>query len=318
MIAPFILSWLFVTIQWFKTERGLVQKLKTLPLLILQVYPQWRALRVLFYAKWKKYDRWQRMKEEWETGISHLGKRMIKNVYNFGLKTYETIVSEPFLESVPQVHMLLVIFILSIQSINTSERCDRAVVGDTLFFTTFSTSIVTASFGISKFIKSGPTRIVKNDKCLMGFGTLSFLLIFTNIALTLVGKGCIIAFYVFEAFSNNMTYLVLLLLCFIPQLLHVSSNHSKVRLLLLFDQKMAIIQFLNCLYITVGMHDSLPLPWYQKSNINCHCPSSLRANTRLQLLDFRASYIWMLCLQEGRAEDSSQLQTDMDQFYINS
>ena len=74
MIAPFILSWLFVTIQWFKTERGLVQKLKTLPLLILQVYPQWRALRVLFYAKWKKYDRWQRMKEEWETGISHIGK----------------------------------------------------------------------------------------------------------------------------------------------------------------------------------------------------------------------------------------------------
>ena len=74
MLTPFLLSWLFVTIQWFKTERGLRQKLKTLPLLIFQVYPQWRALRVLFYAKWKRDNRWQRMKEEWETGITHLGK----------------------------------------------------------------------------------------------------------------------------------------------------------------------------------------------------------------------------------------------------
>ena len=222
MLVPFLLSWFFVTIQWFKTERGLKQKLKTLPLLIFQVYPQWRALRVLFYAKWKKDNRWQRMNEEWETGISHLGKRMIKMYYNFGLKAYQTIVSEPFLESVPQVHILMVIYILSINSPNPCNKV-YTVGGDTLFINTFSTSIVTASFGISKFIKSGPARIVKNDKCLIGFGTLSFLLIFTNIALTLVGKGCIIALYVY---INNNTYFVLLLLCFLPQLFHVSSSMS--------------------------------------------------------------------------------------------
>ena len=77
MLAPFLLSWIFVTIQWFRKEQGLKQKIKTLPLLICQVYPQWRALRVLYYAKWKKDSKWQRMKEEWETGISHIGEMVM-------------------------------------------------------------------------------------------------------------------------------------------------------------------------------------------------------------------------------------------------
>ena len=81
MLAPFLLCNLFVTIQWFKTEKGLKQKLKTLPLLICQVYPQWRALRVLYYAKWKRDIRWQRMKEEWETGISHIGGIMMTSIF---------------------------------------------------------------------------------------------------------------------------------------------------------------------------------------------------------------------------------------------
>lgn len=81
MLTPPIISWLFVTYQWFRTEVGAKQKLMTLPFLLLQVYPQWRALRVLYYGKWKKQRGWQRMKEEWETDICNL---------------------EPFLESVPQ------------------------------------------------------------------------------------------------------------------------------------------------------------------------------------------------------------------------
>ena len=78
MLVPLLLSWIFVTIQWFRKEQGLKQKLKTLPLLICQVYPQWRALRVLYYAKWQKDIKWQRMKEEWETGISHIGEMVLR------------------------------------------------------------------------------------------------------------------------------------------------------------------------------------------------------------------------------------------------
>ena len=83
MLAPLLLSWVFVARQWFIEEHGMKQKLKTLPLLVLQFYPQWRALRVLYCAKWKKQKGWQRMKEEWETGISHLGKQfsVLKIIY---------------------------------------------------------------------------------------------------------------------------------------------------------------------------------------------------------------------------------------------
>ena len=74
ILTPPIISWLFVAYQWLKTEVGVKQKLMTLPFLLLQVYPQWRALRVLYYGKWKKIRGWQRIKEDWETGISNLGR----------------------------------------------------------------------------------------------------------------------------------------------------------------------------------------------------------------------------------------------------
>ena len=128
------------------------------------------------------------------------------------------------MESVPQVYVLSTILGLS-----GPGSCEEPVnIDDTLFLITFSTSIASASFGISKFIKSGPARIVRNDKCLMGFGTLSFILIFTNIALTVVGKGFVISSYLgnLAMQTPGMTYLPLVLVCFIPQLLHVSLNIS--------------------------------------------------------------------------------------------
>ena len=77
MLAPVLLSWMFVARHWYRTERGAWQKLLTFPLLILQLYPQYRALRVLFHAKWKGTSGWQRMKDEWEMEISHLGEDIL-------------------------------------------------------------------------------------------------------------------------------------------------------------------------------------------------------------------------------------------------
>ena len=90
MIPPLLLAWLLVAREWYKEECGLTQKLLTLPLLIFQVYLQWRALRVLFYAKWKKQKGWQVMKEEWENGITHIGKDVINRIvpYFYLLKLF--------------------------------------------------------------------------------------------------------------------------------------------------------------------------------------------------------------------------------------
>ena len=76
-LAVLSVSWMGTATQWYKIETKKLQKLKTLPLLILHIYPQWRALRVLYYGKIKKDPRWKKMKEEFEVGISHIGKHSI-------------------------------------------------------------------------------------------------------------------------------------------------------------------------------------------------------------------------------------------------
>ena len=73
MLMPVLLSWLFATVQWYRLERGVAQKLKTIPLVILQFYPQWRAIRIIYYAKWKRDPGWVRMKEQFDTDIGTLG-----------------------------------------------------------------------------------------------------------------------------------------------------------------------------------------------------------------------------------------------------
>ena len=78
MLAPTILSWIFVAKKWYKIEQGIKQKLMTVPLLILQVYPQWRALRVIYHGKWRKTNGWQRMRDAWEMEMSYLGENDLK------------------------------------------------------------------------------------------------------------------------------------------------------------------------------------------------------------------------------------------------
>ena len=50
-------------------------------------------------------------------------------------------------------------------------------------------SVTAAYFGISKFLKSGPCRFIKSDTILLGFRTLSYLLLFLNIVVTMVAKS---------------------------------------------------------------------------------------------------------------------------------
>ena len=77
MMTPVLLSWMFVAKQWYQAEKGVRQKLITFPILLLQLYPQYRALKVLYYAKWKKSNEWQQMKDAWEMNVSHLGEDRI-------------------------------------------------------------------------------------------------------------------------------------------------------------------------------------------------------------------------------------------------
>ena len=123
----------------------------------------------------------------------------------------------------PQVHVLLLIWKMS------DEGCKSPVGGidDPLFILTFVTSVTAASYGISKFIKTGPCRIIRNNTRCSGFGTLSYILLFLNIASTLSAKG-----YTIVAEGRGPTYFepsVVTLLpgvffCFMPQLAMVRAD----------------------------------------------------------------------------------------------
>ena len=74
-LAPLVMSMMGQTTHWFKTEtKEKRNKLVTFPLLVFQIYPQWRVLMVIYHAKILKDAKWRDMKQEFDGGICHLGK----------------------------------------------------------------------------------------------------------------------------------------------------------------------------------------------------------------------------------------------------
>ena len=139
-------------------------------------------------------------------------------------KLKEVIFPEPFLESAPQALILWVLVNTHANLFLNSDPCDSPIVVEELFYTTFFTSIVTASLGIARFLRKGPTRVVKIDRCFRGIGTLTYILIFINVVLAMFGRGFVISEVVTYVLRQeaSMTYYLIVLLFFMPQLLHVS------------------------------------------------------------------------------------------------
>ena len=139
-------------------------------------------------------------------------------------KTYSLLFSEPFLESVPQVHVLLVIATGS-KTYQWQSQINKGVIDirDTFFLATFCTSIFSAAFGMTKLLKVGPCSIVPRNKYGLGF-FLSFL----SILFGLVGKGLLLVFTVLAPFETHSVKKfgigVCLGTCFFTPMVFVSTN----------------------------------------------------------------------------------------------
>ena len=151
---------------------------------------------------------------------------------------------------------------------------------------TFLLSLASASFGVTKFIKAGPASIVRNDKWLDGFGTLTFMLIYLNVSCILFTKGLIIGRLVDLIQRSKISSLnnLLIFIVFLPQCLHVS-NIVLLTGLQLYQ------------HIIAGIWHSLLLSWHQEGYEHNYKPPCPSADTRLLLLDIWPSEgQWMLCL----------------------
>ena len=154
---------------------------------------------------------------------------------------------EPFLESVPQCFIMQAIW--DIETAPPGSSC--SVLEDfPLFLTTYATSVIAASLGISKFLKSGPCNIIRNDSYLKGYGTLSYFLLLINIIVTLISKGIVFPFYLHQDndFYVNIQGMAIMTLNFIPQFIHVSSH-----CFLLSSFEMLNFQALVTIYLALGI-----------------------------------------------------------------
>ena len=111
----------------------------------------------------------------------------------------------------------------------------------TIFLLTFSSSVLTAAFGIAKFLKMGPCRLIPDEgPPLGGYGQIGFLLIMINVASTILSKGLVLPAIASGARSTRIVLgytteskkygvIVWIFVCLIPNLSYVSlsiSNNS--------------------------------------------------------------------------------------------
>ena len=130
---------------------------------------------------------------------------MIKS--DFLIKFMFHLLPEPFLESVPQVHIILMVTIGSTATVDPTAP---------LAIATFSLSVFAAAFGVTKFFSVGPCRLIPYDKMNLGF-----FLMMLNVASCLVGKGFLLALAVDGSnFANEIGTWISLSI--VPQVVFVS------------------------------------------------------------------------------------------------
>ena len=74
ILSPVILAIFFTFPHWWRLEDNRKKKIFTLPLLLIQCWPQYRMCRILYLSLWKKDKRWKTEKEIIERDLSSLGK----------------------------------------------------------------------------------------------------------------------------------------------------------------------------------------------------------------------------------------------------
>ena len=83
---PVFVSFLFTFRHWYQTENTKQKKLRSLPFLILQIWPQYRVGRILHFFRTGN-KKWIREKNYFETELSTIGKNNILWVFFFNVRT---------------------------------------------------------------------------------------------------------------------------------------------------------------------------------------------------------------------------------------
>ena len=92
MLAPILLMTIFSLRQWWRLEK-IGNRLRTLPLVFMQCFPQYRALRILYLGLWKKAGEWRTELDVYNRDLSSLGMyicfnvKLIANIFYISFRT---------------------------------------------------------------------------------------------------------------------------------------------------------------------------------------------------------------------------------------
>ena len=197
MTLPLVLQFASTIYKWFQFECP-KQKRWTWILLLLQLWPQWRAIRVLKLL-YKNDKRHQKQQIELLRGIGS---------------------SEAFLEAAPSIIIMTIIWVSlgdGVYIANSLEcgnermctslnrSCEKkknacAVFGGfggvEWFFMTYAISVFTGGLGITKFLQIGPCSVLTEEGPLGGILTGGFILTYLAVMFSLLTKGLFIAIFV--------------------------------------------------------------------------------------------------------------------------
>ena len=184
MTFPIFLQFLSICYKWFRLEKRENKRWSWI-LLILQFWPQWRALRIINLS-YKKDEKAERKKQE-----------LLR----------EIMCSEPFLEAWPSIMIMTMIWVPLLDSVTLTppqEYCKSdpannhcAVFsgpgGATWFFITFGISVVTGALGITKFLQTGPFSVISEEGPLGGILRWKFIFAFQAVMWSILAKGVFMA-----------------------------------------------------------------------------------------------------------------------------
>ena len=201
MSIPVLLQFLFTIQKWIRLEKPESKKWSWL-LLLLQCWPQWRAVRVM-NLNFKNDRKFEEKKKELMMEVTS---------------------TEPYLEAWPSIIIMTVIMVYAMDGRNnpdpSQEFCEMhpenrqcAVFGgfggSPWFFTTYSISVITGSLGITKFLQVGPFSVLSNEGTLSGICRWRFILAYLAVMLSIVTKGLLIGIFISVTTSSYVVQEIL-------------------------------------------------------------------------------------------------------------
>ena len=194
MELNFLFVILFVTYHWWQLEKP-KNRLKTLPFLLAQFWPQYRMLKLIYKGYIRKDPRWR-----YEQTIIQ------ENIMGV----------EPFIESIPQYYWFTYLWKSTLGCIGPAGKDYVNPLG----MVAFITSVLSAGYGLTNFLRVGPLKIIPNRPA-SGFGHLSFWLVFLTNLSSLIARGLLITVTVTTndpMVLGNLGLGIFTSLMFLPQL----------------------------------------------------------------------------------------------------